>query len=92
MIYNVLDLFFGVIFNSLSLLFFIFGMYFHYTIIISRQSYNLKKIDDNFNADILGALGVGMKAIYFNFHKTDEHERENVIIVKSLKEIIPILL
>ena len=49
-------------------------------------------IGDNFNADILGALGVGMKAIYFNFHKTDEHERENVIIVKSLKEIIPILL
>lgn len=52
MIYNVLDIFFGIIFNSLSLLFFIFGMYFHYTIIISRQSYNLKKIDDNFNADI----------------------------------------
>lgn len=49
-------------------------------------------IGDNFNADILGALGVGMKAIYFDFHKTNEHERENVIIVKSLKEIIPILL
>ena len=49
-------------------------------------------IGDNFNADILGALGVGMKAIYFDFHKTNEHERENVIIVKSLKEIIPIFL
>ena len=49
-------------------------------------------IGDNFNADILGALGVGMKAIYYDFHKTNEHERENVIIVKSLKEIIPILL
>ena len=48
-------------------------------------------IGDNFNADILGALGVGMKAIYFDFHKTNEH-KENVIIVKSLKEIIPILL
>ena len=49
-------------------------------------------IGDNFNADILGALGVGMKAIYYDFHKTNEQERENVIIVKSLKEIIPILL
>ena len=49
-------------------------------------------IGDNFNADILGALGVGMKAIYYDFHKTYEQERENVIIIKSLKEIIPILL
>ena len=49
-------------------------------------------IGDNFNADILGALGVGMKAIYFDFHKTNEKEREDVIIVKSLKEIISILL
>ena len=49
-------------------------------------------IGDNFNADIIGALGVGMKAIYYDFHKTNEQERENVVIVKSLKEIIPILL
>ena len=49
-------------------------------------------IGDNFNADILGALGIGMKAIYYDFHKTNEQERENVVIVKSLKEIIPILL
>jgi len=49
-------------------------------------------IGDNFNADILGALGVGMKAIYYDFHNTNEQERENVIIVKSLNEIIPILL
>ena len=48
-------------------------------------------IGDNFNADILGALGVGMKAIYYDFHKTNEKERENVIIIKKLKEIITIL-
>ena len=48
-------------------------------------------IGDNFNADILGALGVGMKAIYYDFHKTNEKERENVIIIKRLKEIITIL-
>ena len=53
---------------------------------------NSVMIGDNFNADILGALGVGMKAIYYDFHKTNEQERKNVIIVKSLKEIIPILL
>ena len=52
MIYNVLDVFFGIIFNSMSLLFFILGMYFHYTIIISRQTYNLKKVDDTYNSDI----------------------------------------
>ena len=48
-------------------------------------------IGDNFNADILGALGVGMKAIYYDFHKTNETERENVTIIKRLKEIITIL-
>ena len=52
---------------------------------------NSVMIGDNFNADILGALGVGMKAIYYDFHKTNEKERENVTIIKRLKEIITIL-
>ena len=52
---------------------------------------NSVMIGDNFNADILGALGVGMKAIYYDFHKTNHEERENVTIVKNLKEIIKIL-
>ena len=34
-------------------------------------------IGDNYNADILGANKMGMKAIYFNFHKTNEENREN---------------
>jgi len=52
---------------------------------------NSVMIGDNFNADILGALGAGMKAIYYDFHKTNHEERENVTIVKNLKEIIKIL-
>ena len=48
-------------------------------------------IGDNYNADILGANKIGMKAIYFNFHKTNEENRENVIIIENLKEILKIL-
>lgn len=52
MIYNVLDFFFGIIFNISSLIFFILGIYFHYTIIISRQTYILKNVNDTYNSDI----------------------------------------
>tara|TARA_Y100000591_G_scaffold155402_1_gene133701 strand:- start:794 stop:1483 length:690 start_codon:yes stop_codon:yes gene_type:complete len=48
-------------------------------------------IGDNYHADILGASALGMRAIYFNFHKTDEQRRENVIIIENLKEILKIL-
>ena len=48
-------------------------------------------IGDNYNADILGANKIGMKAIYFNFHKTNEENRENVIIIDNLEEILKIL-
>ena len=41
--------------------------------------------------DILGANKIGMKAIYFNFHKTNEENRENVIIIENLEEILKIL-
>ena len=48
-------------------------------------------IGDNYHADILGASALGMRAIYFNFHKTDEQRRENVIVIENLKEILNIL-
>ena len=48
-------------------------------------------IGDNYTADILGANKIGMKAIYFNFHKTSEENRENVIIIENLEEILKIL-
>lgn len=44
---------------------------------------NSVMIGDNFNADILGALGVGMKAIYYDFHKTNEQERKPDYYKKS---------
>ena len=48
-------------------------------------------IGDNYHADILGASALGMRAIYFNFHKTDEQRRENVIVIENLKEILKVL-
>ena len=48
-------------------------------------------IGDNYNADILGANNIGMKSIYFNFHKTQEEQKEDVVIIEDLKEILEIL-
>ena len=48
-------------------------------------------IGDNYNADILGANNIGMKSIYFNFHKTQEEQKEDVVIIQDLKEILEIL-
>ena len=52
---------------------------------------NSVMIGDNYNADIIGAYDIGMKSIYFNFHKTDEKERRNVVIIEDLKDILQIL-
>ena len=47
-------------YNILCSVFFTLGMLFHYTVIISRQQYNISiediEKDDNFNADILGGF------------------------------------
>jgi putative hydrolase of the HAD superfamily len=48
-------------------------------------------IGDNYNADILGANNIGMKSIYFNFHKTQEQQKEDVVVIHDLKEILEIL-
>jgi len=48
-------------------------------------------IGDNYNADILGANNIGMKSIYFNFHKTQEEQKKDVIVIQNLKEILEIL-
>ena len=52
---------------------------------------NSVMIGDNYNADIIGAHDIGMKSIYFNFHKTDEKEIRNVVIIEDLKDILQIL-
>ena len=48
-------------------------------------------IGDNYNADILGANNIGMKSIYFNFHKTKEQKKQDVAVIQDLKEILEIL-
>ena len=65
---------------------------FEYAIISAKAKIeNSIMIGDNYHADILGASALGMRAIYFNFHKTDEQRRENVIVIENLKEILKIL-
>lgn len=52
---------------------------------------NSVMIGDNFNADIIGSKSVGMKAIYYNFHKTKEHQLGGVLEIKNLLELEDIL-
>jgi putative hydrolase of the HAD superfamily len=52
---------------------------------------NSVMIGDNYNADILGANNIGMKSIYFNFHKTQEEQKKDVVVIQDLKEILEIL-
>ena len=48
-------------------------------------------IGDNFNADIIGAKGIGMEAIYYNFHKTKEDHLDGVLKINDLLELKDIL-
>ena len=52
---------------------------------------NSVMIGDNFNADIIGSKSVGMKAIYYNFHKTNEHHLDGVLEINNLSELEDIL-
>tara|TARA_B100000902_G_C27118137_1_gene817194 strand:- start:58 stop:849 length:792 start_codon:yes stop_codon:yes gene_type:complete len=57
LVYNVIDFYFGVIFNVTSLVIFILGMYFHYKIIISRQIYHAQITKNEcFESDIFGQI------------------------------------
>ena len=49
---------------------------------------NSVMIGDNYNADIMGAVNIGMKAIYFNFHKIDKPKTSNITTVNNLKDIL----
>ena len=49
---------------------------------------NSVMIGDNYNADIMGAINIGMKAIFFNFHKIDKPKTSNEITVNNLKDIL----
>ena len=52
---------------------------------------NSVMIGDNFNADIIGSKSVGMKAIYYNFHKINEHQLGGVLEINNLLELEDIL-
>jgi hypothetical protein len=58
LIYNVIDFYFGVIFNVMSMIIFVLGVYFHYKIIISRQIYlvGISNKEECFESDIFGRL------------------------------------
>ena len=58
LIYNVIDFYFGVIFNVMSTIIFVLGVYFHYKIIISRQIYHVRisNKEECFESDIFGKL------------------------------------
>ena len=52
---------------------------------------NSVMIGDNFNADIIGAKSIGMKAIFYNFHKIKEQQLDEVLIINNLLELKDIL-
>ena len=69
LIYNVIDFYFGIIFNISSGFLFILGVYFHYKIIIARQSYNPIIKNDSFMTDVIGRM-----LIYFG----NEENKDNI--------------
>ena len=61
---------------------------------ISKANAQIKSsimIGDNFNADIIGAKSIGMKAIYYNFHRTNERQVDGVLKINDLSELEDIL-
>ena len=58
LIYNILDIYFGIIYNCVSFIFFILGIIFHYNVIIAKQQYNIhisNKVN-NCNSDIFSFI------------------------------------
>ena len=78
LVYNVIDFYFGIIFNISSLIIFILGMYFHYKIIISRQIYHAEITKKEcFETDICGKLSSFYKKID-NKDDTSDQTNTNV--------------
>jgi hypothetical protein len=85
LVYNVIDFYFGIIFNITSLIIFILGMYFHYKIIISRQIYYPKIIKNEcFESDIIG------KFYSLIYNREDSVHVEPEIDIKPIKPNEPI--
>jgi len=60
LIYNGLDYYFAIIYNTFCFILFITGIYCHYNVIISKQAYNVTESDiskaNGFNSDICEKL------------------------------------
>ena len=57
----------------------------HALTIANAESHESIMIGDNYEADVLGALNVGMEAILFNYH--NHNAEDDVIQIKHLEEI-----
>ena len=57
----------------------------------SAEIKNSIMIGDNYNADILGAKNIGMKSIYFNFHKKNSINSKEIIVIDDLIELMKFL-
>ena len=57
----------------------------------SAEIKNSIMIGDNYNADILGAKNIGMKSIYFNFHKKNSINSKEIIVIDNLIELMKFL-
>lgn len=56
LIYNSLDYIYGIIYNISCLIFMFIGIYFHYSVIVCKQQYNITNQDltNNLNTDCFG--------------------------------------
>ena len=66
-------------------------IFFHALSNASAEIKNSIMIGDNYNADILGAKNIGMKSIYFNFHKKNNINSKEIIVIDDLIELIKFL-
>ena len=66
-------------------------IFFHALSIASAEIKNSIMIGDNYNADVLGAKNIGMKSIYFNFHKKNSINSKEIIVIDDLIELMKFL-
>ena len=66
-------------------------IFFHALSIAGAEIKNSIMIGDNYNADVLGAKNIGMKSIYFNFHKKNNINSKDTIVIDDLIELLKLL-
>ena len=66
-------------------------IFFHALSNAGAEIKNSIMIGDNYNADVLGAKNIGMKSIYFNFHKKNSINSKEIIVIDDLIELMKFL-